>query len=98
MDESLTDEIGFTVAARVVGVAHGVGITLAAPRTEHFDRVTNLGEHMVRVREFAPPESDRPAGARGHRRVGDDHGNALLGLWVENFGVFQAQSVLQIER
>jgi hypothetical protein len=47
---------------------------------------------VVRVGQLAPPEAYRPAGGGGNRRVGDDDGNALFGIRIENVGSLRLMS------
>src|SRR5438270_5463159 len=61
-NESHCNEVARGVAAWISRITEGVRFTRAAIRAEEVYAIPAFGEGEVRVRQFAPPESDGPPG------------------------------------
>src|SRR5262245_57496948 len=91
-DETHTDEVVRGIARGVARIGHAVRLAFAAVGAEDFNLVSGFGEHEIRMREFAPPEADRPLRGRGNGGIGY-HDSDPLGVGLaKNVRVFETHS------
>jgi hypothetical protein len=88
-DEPHADQIFRRIAAGIARIAQGVWLAFAAFGAVYLDLISLFSEAEIRVRQLAPPETDRPASRRGYRTIGDDDGDAFSRLPIDNVRILQ---------
>src|SRR5262245_41170310 len=93
-DEPHADEVARRVAARITRIAQRVRLAFASVRAEYLNVVSFFSEAQIRMREFTPPETDRPAGRRGDRGIGDHDCHTFWRLTIDDVRILQTHDQL----
>jgi hypothetical protein len=97
-DEASRDQVFRRIPTGIARIAHGVGDTRAAVRTEHPHLITLLREPKIRVRQLTPPKANGPSRRRGNSGIRDYDRDAFPRVGIDNIGIPQAHVNLRCAR